>query len=149
MSKRRRHPLARVAGTVARLPRYVSLGRRLAADGRIAPWRKAVLAASLGYVAMPLDLVPGIIPVAGQLDDLAALLLGLRVALAGCGRDDAAAHLRAAGLSRSALDADLRNVGVAAAWLGRGGLRLGARAGMLPLRLAGAIRGRLPLGSRA
>ena len=78
-----RNPVARLAETLGRVPRYLVLARSLAGDPSISRWRKAALAAGIVYLASPIDLVPGIIPVAGQLDDLAAALLGLRTALAG------------------------------------------------------------------
>src|SRR5262245_58594432 len=110
MTPKRRHPLVRLAGTVARLPRYLNLAQRLVRDPAISPARKAALGVGVGYVALPVDLIPGVIPILGQLDDLAALLLGLRTALAGCPRADARAHLNAVGLTESALDADVRTV---------------------------------------
>lgn len=110
--------------------------------------RKAALAAGIGYVLLPVDLVPGIIPVAGQLDDLAALLLGLRQALNGCPPDVAEAQLARVGLSRTALDADLRTVGVASVWLIRRVGAFGARALAASVRVVrrglGLVRGRVP-----
>lgn len=131
---RRRRPLARLAGTIARLPRYLNLAQRLLRDKTISPSRKAALGLGMGYVALPFDLIPGIIPVLGQLDDLAALLLGLRTALHGCSPESADAHLTAVGLSRSALDADVRTVQVAGIWLITGAAKLGLRAAALPFR---------------
>jgi uncharacterized membrane protein YkvA (DUF1232 family) len=43
--------------------------------------RKAILVALVAYLAMPIDLVPDFIPVAGQLDDAIVAALALRVAL--------------------------------------------------------------------
>src|SRR5262249_36300720 len=79
-SRWRGHPLARLGGTIARLPRYLRLAKELFADPAIPPARKAALGAGIFYVALPLDLIPGIVPILGQLDDLAALLLGLKTA---------------------------------------------------------------------
>jgi uncharacterized membrane protein YkvA (DUF1232 family) len=132
-------PMARLGGTIRRLPRYLGLARALVRDPSLSRWRKAALGVGLAYVAMPLDLVPGIIPVAGQLDDLAALLIGLRVALRGCSPEAAAAHLREAGLSPDQIEQDLAAVRDAAAWLA-GKVASGAgRAGAASLRGAGRL----------
>jgi uncharacterized membrane protein YkvA (DUF1232 family) len=133
------HPIARLAGPIGRLPRYLSLARRLLGEPRLARWRKGVLGGGLVYLAMPLDLVPGVIPVAGQLDDLAALLLGLRVALRGCSPATAEGHLREAGLSEADLDRDLAIVRAAAAWIGRRVARSSIRLGRASLRIAGRV----------
>jgi uncharacterized membrane protein YkvA (DUF1232 family) len=141
---RRRHPLLRLAGTVARLPRYVKLAQALAREPALSARHKAALSLGLGYVALPVDLIPGVIPVLGQLDDLAALLLGLRHALRACPPEVARAHLARAGLAETALDADLRTVAVAGTWVVAGAAVVGARAvgGALRLvaRTAGAAR---------
>ena len=133
----RGHPLARLGGTVARLPRYLKLGRELASDPAISPARKAALGAGILYVALPLDLIPGIVPVLGQLDDLAALLLGLKTALAACPPETARAHLARAGLSPTALDHDLAVVGGVAAWGAKATIKLGFRALDVSRRLLG------------
>ncbi|HVG97352.1 MAG TPA: YkvA family protein [Chloroflexota bacterium] len=111
------HPIWRLAGTVGRLPRYLQLARSLFADENVPTGRKAVLGAALAYTISPIDLVPGVIPVAGQLDDLAVLLLGVRQALAGCPPEVAAGYLADAGLSAALLEDDLRSVQDAAKWL--------------------------------
>src|SRR4051794_15548835 len=50
------------------IPDCVVLFRRLLADPRVPSRRKLVLAAAVGYLVLPFDLVPDFIPVAGQLD---------------------------------------------------------------------------------
>jgi uncharacterized membrane protein YkvA (DUF1232 family) len=111
--------MMRLAGTVGRLPRYLRLARALFDDPAVPRARKVALAAGIGYVLMPFDLIPGIIPIAGQLDDLAALLLGLRHALRGTPPSVARGHLDRLDLTESDLDADIANVGAAAGWLAR------------------------------
>ena len=144
-----RHPIARLGETIGRLPRYLTLARALARDPALPRWRKAALGAGVVYLASPIDLVPGIIPVAGQLDDLAAVLLGLRVALRGCTPDAAAAHLAAAGLAEGDIGRDLAIVRGAAGWvagrvavttarLGNASIRVVAKAARLGA--SGAIR---------
>jgi uncharacterized membrane protein YkvA (DUF1232 family) len=63
------------------IPDCLVLLRRLLADERVPRRRKAILVALVGYLAMPIDLVPDFIPVAGQLDDVLVAALALRYAL--------------------------------------------------------------------
>ena len=113
------HPLAGFGSTLKRLPRYLVLARGLVGDRRLSRWRKAALGAGIAYLASPIDLVPGLIPVVGQLDDLAAVLLALRFALRGLPGPAAEAQLAEAGLSRAILDEDLANVRRAGGWVAR------------------------------
>jgi uncharacterized membrane protein YkvA (DUF1232 family) len=69
------------------VPDCVVLVRRLLADERVPRSRKLLLGALLAYLAMPIDLVPDFIPVAGQLDDLLVLALVLRRVLRSTGPD--------------------------------------------------------------
>jgi uncharacterized membrane protein YkvA (DUF1232 family) len=63
------------------IPDCVGLFRRLLADHRVPRRSKLLLAAMIGYLAMPFDLVPDFIPVAGQLDDAIIVALVLRTVL--------------------------------------------------------------------
>jgi uncharacterized membrane protein YkvA (DUF1232 family) len=74
------------AAALARfLPDCLVLLRRLVADERVPRRRKLVLVALVAYLAMPVDLVPDLIPVAGQLDDAIVLALALRFVLRSAG----------------------------------------------------------------
>jgi uncharacterized membrane protein YkvA (DUF1232 family) len=64
----------------------VILLRRLLGDERVPRKRKFVLVALVGYLLLPLDLVPDFIPVAGQLDDVIVAAAALRYALRSGGR---------------------------------------------------------------
>jgi len=57
---------------------------RLLLDPRVSILTKLIPAGVLVYVLSPLDLIPDVIPVAGQLDDLAIILLGIRAFIAMC-----------------------------------------------------------------
>jgi uncharacterized membrane protein YkvA (DUF1232 family) len=74
------------------VPDCIVLCRRLAADPRVSRRRKLALGAALLYVAVPIDLVPDVIPVAGQLDDAVLLALVLRGLVRDAGADLVAAH---------------------------------------------------------
>jgi uncharacterized membrane protein YkvA (DUF1232 family) len=60
------------------IPDCIVLVSRLARDPRVPRHRKLILVALLGYLALPFDLVPDFIPVAGQLDDAVIVALALR-----------------------------------------------------------------------
>jgi uncharacterized membrane protein YkvA (DUF1232 family) len=63
------------------IPDCIVLFRRLLADRRVPRRRKFAVVALFGYLALPFDLVPDFIPVAGQLDDALAVALVLRFLL--------------------------------------------------------------------
>jgi uncharacterized membrane protein YkvA (DUF1232 family) len=67
------------------IPDCVVLFRRLLREDRISRRRKLLFLALLAYLAMPFDLVPDFIPVAGQLDDAIVVALALRIVLKGAG----------------------------------------------------------------
>jgi uncharacterized membrane protein YkvA (DUF1232 family) len=100
-----------VAGLV---PDFVVLFRRLLSDRRVARRRKVALAALIPYLAMPFDLVPDFIPVAGYLDDAVLVAFVLRHVLRGSGpelieehwpgpRSSLALVLRLAGYGRTTM----------------------------------------------
>ena len=60
------------------IPDCIVLVTRLAREPRVSRRRKLLLFALLGYLALPFDLVPDFIPVAGQLDDAIIVALVLR-----------------------------------------------------------------------
>jgi uncharacterized membrane protein YkvA (DUF1232 family) len=115
--------LDRFWAAVRRLPRYAFLGTNLIRDDRVPRRVKATIAVGGIYAISPIDLVPGIIPVAGQLDDLVVVLLALRRAIRTCSPEVAEEHLRRAGLSVDDFDNDLRAVRDTAIWLAQKGYR--------------------------
>ena len=72
------------ARAVARfVPDCIVLFRRLMSDPRVPRRKKIVLAALVPYLAMPFDIIPDFIPVAGYLDDAVIVALVLRRVLRG------------------------------------------------------------------
>jgi uncharacterized membrane protein YkvA (DUF1232 family) len=78
----RRESVRAVAGLV---PDFVVLFRRLLGDRRVPRRSKLLLVAVIPYLAMPFDLVPDFIPVAGYLDDAVIVAFVLRWVLRGTG----------------------------------------------------------------
>jgi uncharacterized membrane protein YkvA (DUF1232 family) len=60
------------------IPDCIVLISRLVHDERVPRRRKLLLVALVGYLALPFDLVPDFIPIAGQLDDVLIVALVLR-----------------------------------------------------------------------
>jgi uncharacterized membrane protein YkvA (DUF1232 family) len=119
-----------------RFPVYVRLGWALVRDSRVpTPARRWLVGAGL-YNLSPLDPVPGIIPVLGQLDDYAVLLLAIRKALTACSDAVRREHLERVALEPGQVDRDLReirriagHVTRRAAWAAWAGLRFMAGVG--------------------
>ena len=69
------------------IPDCIVLFRRLLTAPRVSGWRSWTVAALIAYLAMPIDLVPDFIPVAGQLDDAIVVAFVLRTVLRDGGPD--------------------------------------------------------------
>ena len=67
--------LRRAAEALLLLPDLAVLMFRLMKDPRVPASAKTRLALALAYVLSPVDLIPDFVPVAGQVDDLAAAVL--------------------------------------------------------------------------
>lgn len=121
---------------IGRMPLYAKLLYMLYRDPEIPRRRKACLSLALLYTVSPIDLVPGIIPVIGQLDDiviaLSALLRELK-RLPSSKRDDylEKVHLRSETIEKDLDAAKTLIVYVAtrpASLLGRGASWVGDKA---------------------
>lgn len=122
-----------------RLPRYARLAWALARDPRVPPLAKAVLAGGVLYSVSPIDLIPGFIPVVGQLDDLLVLLATLAQALRSVGPEASASLLVEAGLSRDDLAADRQAVAAALGTAAREAWRLGKAGALTTAQAAGRL----------
>lgn len=67
------------------IPDCLVLVKRLLEDRRLPRRHKLLLVGLAAYLAMPVDLVPDFIPVAGQLDDAILVALALRVVFRSAG----------------------------------------------------------------
>ncbi len=124
-AQERREALRAFWTVVKRLPVYLRLVVALAKDPEVPHRARTVLAVGGAYMVSPIDLVPGVIPVAGQLDDLYVLLIAIRQAVKMSPVDVADRHLLALDLDRATLDEDLAII----RRLVRVGIQSGARWG--------------------
>ena len=116
-------PRERLSTMVRRMPAYLRLSWHLAREPMLSKARRMAVVGAAGYLASPVDLVPGVVPVLGQLDDIAVAIAALRIALAGLSPEHRQRHLAAVGLGDEHLAEDLRTIGVTTAWIGRAGYR--------------------------
>lgn len=77
--------------------RQARLAWRLFRDERVSFWLKLIPPLALGYVLFPIDILPDVVPLVGQLDDIAVILLGLKLFIELAPPDVRLEHLRALG----------------------------------------------------
>ncbi len=78
-SKNRLKSSDEAAGFLADLIRQIRLLWRLLNDPRVPAWVKIIPAVVLLYLILPIDLIPDLALGLGQLDDLAVILVGLKL----------------------------------------------------------------------
>jgi uncharacterized membrane protein YkvA (DUF1232 family) len=77
--------------------RQVRLAWRLFRDQRVPLWTKLIPPVALAYVFFPVDIIPDVALGLGQLDDIAVLLLGIKLFVELSPPDVVREHLRALG----------------------------------------------------
>ncbi len=102
----------RLARIILTLPTYVRLVWGIVRDPRTPVGLKAMLAAALTYVVVPVDLIPDAIPILGHADDLTVLLLVLDLFLQNAPADVRAEHAARARNGTADLDRDLARLRV-------------------------------------
>ncbi len=103
MSKNR-HPMSAspndtnaLLAWVQDVARQARLAWRLLWDQRVPLWTKLIPPAALAYVIFPVDILPDLMPGLGQLDDIAILLIGVKLFIELAPPDVVREHLRALG----------------------------------------------------
>ena len=71
---------------IRQLPQYVRLLGGLITDPRVALIDKLFVVGAIGYIVMPIDLIPDFIPFFGEIDDVYLLVLALQRLIANAGR---------------------------------------------------------------
>lgn len=103
----RRAALSRFWVAVKRLPAYARLTAALVRDAEVPHRARAMLLAGGAYLVSPIDLIPGVIPVAGQLDDMYVVLVAIRQALRMSPPGIADRYLSRFELTSETIDSDL------------------------------------------
>jgi uncharacterized membrane protein YkvA (DUF1232 family) len=96
------------------LPNFLRLIGGLLADVRVSTTDKLLVAGAIGYVFLPMDLVPDFIPFIGEIDDVFLLVLALQRLIANADRSVVLEHWM--GDPRQLRSLDLERVLVAAAF---------------------------------
>ena len=128
---------------IRRLPAYSKLAWRLIRDRRLTHGQRALVLGGVAYLVSPIDLIPGFIPLLGQMDDIAVTLWAIRAALRRLPPEIAQEHLGASGLTAEDLDGDLRRLARSGRLLAAGGARLGWRGLVGVGRMVGRLGERL------
>jgi len=97
----------RMGRLVIKLPTYARMVWGILRDPRTPIGLKGMLAAALAYVVMPVDLIPDVIPILGQADDLTVLLLVLDLFIQNAPAEVRAEHTTRARNGTADLDRDL------------------------------------------
>jgi uncharacterized membrane protein YkvA (DUF1232 family) len=97
----------RMARLVVKLPTYARMVWGIMRDPRTPIGLKGMLAAALAYVVFPVDLIPDVIPIIGQADDLTVLLLVLDLFIQNAPPEVRAEHAARARNGTADLDRDL------------------------------------------
>ena len=100
----------RTARIVVKLPTYARMVWGLVRDPRTPIGLKAMLLAALAYVVMPVDLIPDVIPILGQADDLTVLMLVLDLFIQNAPPEVRSEHTTRARNGTADLDRDLQRL---------------------------------------
>ena len=90
----RQHRPWDVLSFVRHLPNFVRLFLRLTLDRRVAVFAKGLLIAAAAYAISPLDFIPDLFPVLGQVDDLTIFMMAARMFIQLCPKEVVGEHVR-------------------------------------------------------
>ncbi|HEY0527647.1 MAG TPA: YkvA family protein [Gemmatimonadaceae bacterium] len=75
-----------VMSTMKELPNFLRLLGGLLTDVRVSTTDKLLVAGAIGYILLPMDIVPDFIPFLGEIDDIFLLVLALQRLIGNTGR---------------------------------------------------------------
>ena len=92
LAGRKEQDSTRLADALRLVPDVVRLVRRLAADPLLPKGVRVRMALLAGYLVMPIDLVPDVIPIVGYADDAIIVAIALRSVTRAAGSDALERH---------------------------------------------------------
>jgi uncharacterized membrane protein YkvA (DUF1232 family) len=72
---------------ITEIPNFLKLMHKLVKDPRVSTADKAILGAAIAYILSPVDLIPDVIPIFGQIDDAFIVAIALQRLLNSAGED--------------------------------------------------------------
>ncbi|MGE5630648.1 MAG: YkvA family protein [Caulobacteraceae bacterium] len=111
---------------IKKLPKYSKLVYKLYRSKETGKKQKLLLSLGIAYSISPIDLIPGIIPVAGQLDNLLIMLRCLEKALNSMDAATSKKYLSEAGITMDEIREDIEISRETLKATGRGAVRLAA-----------------------
>ena len=109
---------------LGKLPRYSRLLLKLYKSPGISKKHKLTLSIGIAYSVSPIDLIPGIIPIAGQLDNLLVMLRCLEKVLDATDSEITGQYLEEAGISIDEIREDIQIITTTLKSIGRSTLKV-------------------------
>lgn len=97
-----------IFSVIGRLPAYSKLFFKLYKSRDIRKRHKLLLSMGIAYNLSPIELIPGIIPVAGQLDNLLVMLRCLRKVLDSIDKESGKRYLEEEGIAQGQIEEDIK-----------------------------------------
>lgn len=107
-----------VLEAVKSLPGYIKLLYKLYRSSGLKRSHRLMLYGAIGYVISPIDLVPGVVPIIGQLDDILVVLTVIYKVIKAYKKDKFEEMLRECNLSLEIVQKDIKAVRDYFQWIG-------------------------------
>ncbi len=118
-----------IFSVIEKLPAYSKLLFKLYKSSSISRRHKLTLSVGIAYSLSPIDLIPGIIPVAGQLDNLLVMLRCMDKVLDKADPEVTRQYLEEAGITKDEVKKDIRLASETLREIGRGTVKVIANTG--------------------
>lgn len=113
----------RVIEAARRGPKYLKFGAAMVRDDAVPVKAKAALVLGGSYVISPIDLIPGLIPVIGQIDDLVVMMTAFTAAIRLTPAEVVDRHMLAVNLTEAEMARDRETAELAGRWALQSGYR--------------------------